>query len=258
MRALRRPVLGVWIAGIVLVSGCALLKPRVPVVPTSASALTDTLAERRGAVTSLRARAHVRSGLARVWTREAVVVRRPSGVRIDVMSPFGLTLALGTEGSVLWAYRPGDATRYEGPASPANLARFLGTPIVVGDLVDVLLGVPPLRRVIGDPTLELTRDRQYRLDQIVEGGEQRLWFTPDTHLLTRVEEVRDGRVAMQAAFAEYQDGFPRQLELAVPGVGAAVTLVYDTVALNAPIDDALFAPPAATRVLPLDAAGEAH
>ncbi len=258
MRALGRPVLGVWIAGIVVVHGCALLRPRAPVVPTSAAALTEALADRRGAVSSLRARAHVRSGLARVWTREAVVVRRPSGVRIDVLSPFGLTLALGTEGSVLWAFRPGDATRYEGPASAANMARFLGTPIAIADLVDILLGVPPLRRTVGDPTLALTRDRQYRLDQVVEGGEQRLWFTPDTHVLTRVEELRDGTVALQAGFAAYQDGFPRQLELAVPGVGAAVTLVYDTVALNAPIDDVLFAPPAATRVLPLDATGEAH
>src|SRR2546425_6588027 len=64
---------------------------------------TTLFRSRRRAITSLRARAQIASGVARLWTREAVLVRRPSAVRIDVLSHAGLVLALGTEGASLWA-----------------------------------------------------------------------------------------------------------------------------------------------------------
>src|SRR2546425_9323940 len=110
---------------------------------------TTLFRSRRRAITSLRARAQIASGVARLWTREAVLVRRPSAVRIDVLSHAGLVLALGTEGASLWAYPPMQAIRYEGSATPENLARFLGTPVSVPDLVDILLGLPPQREPAG-------------------------------------------------------------------------------------------------------------
>src|SRR5579883_2643776 len=138
-----RRLLPAWAVGVVLVGGCALRGPRVAVRPATVDELLGAITARRAALASLRARAQVRTGLARLWTREAIVVQRPNAVRIDVLSPFGLTLALGTDGTVLWAYPPAEGTRYEGPATPANLARFLGTPVAVGDLAAILLGLPP-------------------------------------------------------------------------------------------------------------------
>src|SRR5206468_88266 len=115
-------------------------------------------------------------------------VRRPSSVRIDVLSPFGLALAVGTDGGLLWAYPAGQGTRYEGAATPANLARFLGTPATVADVVDVLLGTAPRRTPAGPSTLR-------------------------------------------------------------------ATVVYDAAEPNAAVDAALFAPPPASHVVPLDTAG---
>src|SRR5207244_2042507 len=109
----------------------------------------EELAARRAAVQSLRARVRLRAGLAGMWVREVLLVRRPSSVRIDVLSPFGLALAVGTDGGLLWAYPAGQGTRYEGAATPANLARFLGTPATVADVVDVLLGTAPRRTPAG-------------------------------------------------------------------------------------------------------------
>ena len=138
--------------GVLLLAGCAGRGPRVLRAVTAEGLLAD-LAARRAAVTSLRARARLQRGLTGLWTREALLVRRPDAVRIDVLSPFGLALAVGVQGSLLWAYPPAESTRYEGPASAANLTRLLGAPVEVGDVVEVLLGLPPARAAsVGGPT----------------------------------------------------------------------------------------------------------
>jgi hypothetical protein len=203
-------------------------------------------------VVTLRARARLRAGVAGLWVREAVLVRRPDAVRVDVLSPFGLALALGVRGERLWAYPPADATRYDGAATPENLTRFLGAPVAVPDIVDILLGVPPARTPVAPPELATTRQGQYRLRLPLGEGEQTIWFAGDTLAVVRAE-MRAGARALSVAFGDYREGFPRSLEVRGPEAGGA-TLVFDVIEPNAPIDPALFAPPPAPRVLPLEAA----
>jgi outer membrane lipoprotein-sorting protein len=188
-----------------------------------------------------------------MWVREAVLVHRPDAVRIDVLSPFGLALALGVRGPIAWAYPPSQSTRYEGPATPENLRRFLGVPVAVPDIVDVLLGVPPVRAPAGTPALEATPDGRYRLTLPLRDGTQTIWFAGDTLLVERAEETRADGVALQVAFDDYRDGFPHRLEVAASG-GPSAGLAYDAVEVNATFDPAVFVPPPAPRVLPLDAA----
>jgi len=241
----------VWLLGLVLVAGCGWrLGALRPARPTTSDELLAGIAARRAAVTSLRARVRLRSGLARVWTRQAMLVERPSAIRIDVLSPFGLALALGTEGRTLWAFPPQQGVRYEGAASPANFRRLLGTPLAVADLVDVLLGVPPARTPIAEPTL--TRDGdEYVLTIVYRGGTQVLRFGVDTLEMTSVEDQQDGAGPIRVAFGDYEDGFARALDL-TGGDGVAASISYDQVERNAAIDPAVFAPPAASRVLPLE------
>lgn len=227
-------------------------------VATTAEELFDHVVAQRSTVTSLRARAHVRTGMARLWTRQAVLVQRPTGVRVDILSPFGLTLAVGTRGDVFWAYPPAERTRYEGPATPSNLARFVGAPVAVADLVDILLGGPPRREPAGPLRLDVTQERTYRLVVPIEGGAQELRFAGDTLALVGVQEVRAGEVTIRVGFGDYREGFPRLLEVEAPGTGSAATLAYDAVERNATLDAGLFAPPVADRVLPLDATEGAH
>ncbi len=234
-----------------LAAGCTSLGERLrPARPTTAAALVDDIAARRGAVTSLRARMRLRSGLARMWTRQAVLVQRPTAIRIDVLSPFGLALALGTEGKTLWAFPPQQGVRYEGPASPANFARLLGTPLGVADLVDVLLGVPPARQTLGEPSLE--RDGgDYVLTLRYRGGSQLVRFAVDTLQMTRIEEHPDGAEPLQVTFGDYHDGFARALDL-VGATGVSASIAFDEVEPNAAIDAGVFDPPAAQKVLPLE------
>jgi hypothetical protein len=243
------------VAWAVVVAGCTLRAPVTPVRrPATADVLLANLEARRTAVTSLRGRARVRAGLGSVWTRQAVVVRRPDAVRIDVFSPFGLALALGARGMLLWAYPPAEGAVYEGPASPENVTRFLGAPVAVPDVVDILLGVPPARSVAGTPELGVTRDGEYELTLPLADGVQTLWFSGDTLAVLRAEERQEGIVVLRVTFDDYRDGFPYSVEVQVPARGGEVRLAYDSVEPNASIEPALFAPPAAPRVLPLEAA----
>jgi len=223
-----------------------------PARSTSVEELVSGIEARRASLTSLRARMRLRSGLARMWTRQAVLVQRPSAIRIDVLSPFGLALALGTEGRTLWAFPPQQGVRYEGPASPANFARLLGTPLGAGELVDVLLGVPPARQAIAAPTLERDGD-EYVLTVRYRGGSQLVRFTTDTLEITRIEERRDGAAPIHVTFGHYEDGFARTLDL-VAESGATASIAFDEVERNAAIDASAFEPPAAQRVLPLERA----
>jgi hypothetical protein len=224
-----------------------------PVRPTTVAELLDTMAARRAAITSLRARVRLRSGLARVWTRQAVLVQRPSAIRVDVLSPFGLALALGTEGQILWAYPPQQGVLYEGAASPENLARLVGAPLGVRDLVDVLLGVPPARQPVADPMLA-REGGEYVLTVPYRGGTQVVRFATDTLEVTRVEDHRQGAAPLAVQFADYEDGFARALDLDASG-GMTARIAFDEVEPNAPIDAAVFVPPPAPRVLPLERAG---
>jgi hypothetical protein len=218
--------------------------------PVTAEELLGSLAARRASVSSLRARARVHAGIRAVGTREAVLVRRPDAIRIDVLSPFGLALALGARSALLWAYPPAEGVRYEGPPTAANMARFVGAPVAVVDIVDVLLGVPPARTPVGAPEVA-TRDGEYRLTLPLEGGEQTISFAPGTLAVLRADERRlDGR-ALSVAFGDYRDGFPHDLHIRAPDAEARLT--YEAVEPNADIDPALFAPPPAARVLPLEA-----
>ena len=238
--------------GLVLVTGCPSLGGLRPARETTVDQLVAGIEARRESVTSLRARMRLRSGLARMWTRQAVLVQRPSAIRIDVLSPFGLALALGTEGRTLWAFPPQQGVRYEGPASPASFARLLGTPLGVSELVDVLLGVPPARTPIAPPTLAHDGD-EYVLTTPYEGGAQVVRFAADTLEINRIEEHRDGAAPIHVTFGDYRDGFARTLDLVAEG-GARASIAFDEVERNATIDPAAFEPPTAQRVLPLDRA----
>ena len=223
-----------------------------PLPPATAAGLLEELSARRVAVQSLRARARLRAGIAGMWVREAILVRRPTSVRIDVLSPFGLALAVGTDGRLLWAYPAGNGTRYEGAATPGNLARFLGAPASVPDVVDILLGTAPRRTPAAPPTLRTTPDGEYELIVPLADGSQRLRFAGDPLRLIGADETHEGGAALRVAFGDFHDGFPRSLELAAAEQNARASVVYEAAEPNAAVDAGLFAPPPAGRVAPLE------
>ncbi len=253
---MRRALPRTWVVVVLALAGCALIRPAAPPIigGVSTEQLLDGLAARRAALTSLRARARLKAGLAGMWSRQAVLVQRPGEVRMDVLSPFGLALALGAQRDLLWAYSPAEQVRYEGEASPQNLARFLGAPVSVGDLVDILLGLPPARTLVGQPGLGRDAEQRLVLTLPFDGGVQWLWFDPVTLQVARAEERRGDVLTFTLAFDDYREGFPHALDVASPLVGSSARLAYDTVERNPTLEPTVFAPPPTPRVLPLEAA----
>lgn len=242
------------LVALVLVSGCARWQPRLrPAPAATADELLELLALRRGAVTSLRARARLKAGLRGAWTRQALLVQRPDSVRIDVLSPFGLALAVGVRDALLWAFPPSEATRYEGAATPENLRRVLGAPVSVPDVIDVLLGLPPARTPIGPATVTSAPAGGIALRLPLADGEQTIWFAGESLTVVRAEERRGEAPALRVVFGEHEDGFPRALDLDAAD-GTEARLRYETVEPNAALDPSLFVPPPAVHVRPFAAA----
>jgi hypothetical protein len=120
-------------------------------------------------------------------------------------------------------------------------------------VVDLLLGVPPARVPIAPPAVSATPEGEYRVTVPLASGTQTLWFAGDGAVVRRAEETREGRAVLRVSFDDYRDGFPRVVDVASEG-GPSARLVYDAVEPNAPVEPAVFAPPPAPRVLPLEAA----
>lgn len=226
------------------IAGCpgAARLPRPGTSIDPAHLLAD-LDARRAAVGGLRARARLRSGVAGMWAREALVVERPRSVRVDVLSPFGLALALGTDGTLLWVFPPSEGVRYEGVATPENLARFLGAPVAIEDLVDILLGVPP-RRVPAGPVTTTWEDGTWRVELPHGGGVQVLFVEPGTgRVLEAVEQSEAEPGEMRVRFHDHRDGFPHAIDVTVPALEVDARLRYGDIEYNPAIDAAVFRGP---------------
>jgi hypothetical protein len=223
-----------------------------PSTPVDPSALLAGLEAQRSAVGSLRARAKLKSGVAGMWAREALVVERPTSVRVDVLSPFGLALALGTDGSRLWVFPPSEGVRYEGRATPENLARFLGAPVAIADLVDILLGVPPRRTPTG-PVHVAWEEEAWRLSVPHAAGVQELLVDPESSaVLEAIERGTGATTEVHVRFHDRRDGFPHAIDVHAPAIEVEARLRYADVEYNPTIDGSVFRGPTTVPARPLE------
>lgn len=80
--------------------------------------------------------------------------KTPASLRMDIVSPFGVTVAtLTSDGTHFTLADLRDKRFYEGPASACNIARLTTVPMPAHVLVDLLRGQPPLLKRTSEPTL---------------------------------------------------------------------------------------------------------
>jgi len=223
-----------------------------PSIPLDATRLLADLDTQRATVGSMRARARLRSGVAGMWAREALVVARPRSVRVDVLSPFGLALALGTDGSLLWVFPPSEGVRYEGPATPENLARFLGAPVAIEDLVDILLGVPPRRVPTGPVTVVWNADA-WRVDVPHAAGVQVLVVDATTRdVLEAIERSHEDVGEVRVRFSDHREGFPYSIDVIAPALDVEARLRYGDLEYNPVVAPDVFRGPMTVPARSLD------
>jgi hypothetical protein len=119
---------------LLLVASCATARLPAPGVAQKAQAADSWSGSLRVSVRGpdLRGRSHA-----------LVAFRRPDAMRIEIPGPSGPRLVAVARAGRLTAVLPADKARLESAAGPGDLEALLGVPLSPGELMDLLLGVPP-------------------------------------------------------------------------------------------------------------------
>ena len=166
------------------------------------------------------------------------------------MSPADTPLAILTADPDGFALTDmGSGTFYEGPPSDCNVSRIIDIPMPPGDLVGILVGVPPLIQAAGSTiawvqmgyhlmTLTNPTDRLEQTLQIVSG--------PRGNHALRSVVWHAGSVLYDLRFMHWQPAgkggplLPREIRFAMPGQDSAVALRYDSIAVDSAVDAGAF------------------
>lgn len=252
--------------------GCAVLPaPAAPVRPypfpaEEALARIDSRCA-SGIFLKAVARTAINTETARYPLKLAVLVERPSSLRLEAIPVIGLpNFFLSAHRGLLSVYLPQQGEYYQGKAAPENLSRFFPIPLSAPELAALLTGCRPASPATTTP--ELMRGYQegktYRLDINSRNPERRqsLWIDPDTGNLIRFEKAENaGEKILNAHFEAFAlvDGYalPHRIRVKWQDTAAySVELHYESVALEKPtsVHEALFVLPApvGVKITPLD------
>lgn len=198
---------------------------------------------------------------------QVVVLALPDRARLEVLNPVGTAvLLLVIRGQDLVLHSPVRREYGVGRATRETLGRLIRIPVPPGTLLRLLAGLPPLPVRPGDPRAQVVpEERAIRVESVDGPFWQRLWTGPDGTSLTGGELWEASGLLLRFQFSnrKYLDGtaFPSQVTLESAGEGTRVTIRYETVRLNGPVEADLFELPRpadpGTRILDLSRGPEA-
>ena len=166
-------------------------------------------------------------------TQAAIVVERPSNLRIDIMDELADVLAqLGSVDGDLWLYVPDGGGLYTGKSARRGLSRVTGLSLNAFELISVFSGIPP----ITDESVIL--ESTDGLSFTVNGGTFRLWTDRAKGHLLGFEKISK-RHGYKVELGDYRlvggAWFPCEIRVSVPRKGAEVVLIYRDVTIGASI-----------------------
>ena len=227
-----------------IVGGCATAAPPPAPLPVSeeARAALERIEQHRRSLRDLRTLADLtirRSNRSQRLTGVLLLLGEPASLRFEALSPFGtpvLIVAGDPKSVTLWEVL--DNRAYLAPASPEANRRWLGLALGGEDLVALLGGrVRPLP----DPTTVelLTADSiGPSLRLAAAGGDQRIWFDPDSGQARQVEWT--GKNPARVTFSPAPpDGPPAGLQLETPDGALQVRVSYRNPQMNSGLDPSL-------------------
>ncbi|MEW5741804.1 MAG: DUF4292 domain-containing protein [Myxococcota bacterium] len=189
-----------------------------------------------------------------------VAVSHPALIHIEQLDFFNRPQGvLVTDGSNVGLYDAKDGKYYRGPATPANLGRFLPVVLPPAELAALMLGRAPR---LPPESSELSFDDKlgvYVLTLKREGVTQTLHVQPPSHRV--VKSTVTGRAAYDVEFSDIADygavTMPKKAKLLAASAKTTVELTWKDVTLNEPPDLTLFdlTPPEDVPVVDVDAQG---
>ncbi len=187
---------------------------------------------------------------------------RPELLHLESLDFFGRPQAVLVVSEGRFGLYQGSENRYyRGPATPANVSRFLPVVLPPAELVAVMLGQAPR---IPDPNPSLAIDDKAGAYKVtLRQGEvtQTLWIHLRFHRVIR-SEIR-GAKAYDLAFDDFDQStvsvFPRKITLTAKDAETEVELRYTDATVNEAPDLTLFdlEPPPNVPVVDVDAEGQA-
>ncbi len=245
-------------------AGCA-LPVRSPKVDAGdlprPSDVQAALSTRRQALNGLRTLARLRftDRDGSQSARQALIVERPSSLRLEILSLVGPVFLFATNGESLTALEPSEAKFYRGRATAANLLRYGHVPVPLDELVDVLLAtpsIPPnadLRVAANDSGIGAT------IEATSANSDLRLSWAAPHGLIAAERRDADGEVLWQATYGDYTVidnlAIAAAIALEIPTTGQRLELNFRDPEVNPTLDPGLFALqiPPNTMIVDLDA-----
>ncbi|MCA1905573.1 MAG: hypothetical protein LDL11_03160 [Desulfarculus sp.] len=234
-----------------LLTGCAVLPPpaMVGVLP-GADQVRDRLEARRQAVKSFSLLGEIvaKGPGGEVAGEHRILGQYPDRLRAEIDGPFGKpALLLICDGTRLAVLNYGEGKGYLGPASRANLSRFLGLLLTPAEIYTLLSGSIPLLPAEGGQVFASSVPGQAVLNLSDDAGfKQGVIFSPgDYSVFQSWINDRDGG-EISANFSDFVSlpagRFPRRM-LLMAGEGRELTLANDRLTINPPgLDPARFEP----------------
>jgi len=151
----------------------------------------------------------VHHGSGRYSTKAAIIIKRPSFMRIEAIPVIGpVNFFLSVHEDVLKIFFPQKGTFFIGKATPENLvntANFFPSGLRIEDLLSVMFGTHPR---VSEKNVSLegsVEGRLYRVDMIAEGKRlQSVWVDLSTHHLVEIRVFNDrGSTSYTARFEEF-------------------------------------------------------
>ena len=233
-----------------LLFACLPKKPEVSLPAVPAGPLVQALEQRRQKVSGLKAVASVvtvRSGRKRSYDTVGMVIDGRQRLRVEAYGPLGQSLVtLVWDGSTVLLRL--DDGRVLTPG-PAGLERILGVAMDAGELCAVLTGNLPAARV-EDATAYQEPDGSYLLDLSEGDFLRRLYLVfpgrgPEPQVrITASELYRTERLVYRARYEQIEQisQYPmaKTVRIENPGKKVSLTIVYDEMDVNPPLDDDAF------------------
>ena len=190
--------------------------------------------------------------------REQITVGRPSNMRVEAESPFGVALVVVANDSQLAIYDPGHSTIYRGKPTANTLERFVHIPLAPGPATNLLLGLAPGGDSIPPPENVRAQDGEVVVSyKSANGGSNELGFEGDHLAMVRATDSQ-GQVDYEVRYSDYRDiggiMLAHSLDASFPATGAKVKFQYQRPIVNGALSDSIFTltPGMATKEIDLD------
>ena len=234
-----------------LLSACFVVQPEIPLYEVPAEPIVAALQQQRHSFVGMKAVARVetdRKGRKRVYESVAILQRRFDKLRIEGYGPMGESIfALVWDGVDVMVRKAGESEPVK--VGQFGLERIVGVPLSPADLCSILSGNIPSTPDDAGATVRCAQAGWCLVDLRHDDQRWRVKIEPKggAHGDLRIDAIelyRGERVVFRSAFTYLQEGANQQLPTWIlvdnPDRGVSVTVAYQDVDVNVPVEDGAF------------------